>query len=172
MTMASAPIPLSGCSRATTAAEARYRLDYPIAPSRATRVVALDDGAQPALREVAAQPWAHARFLVACPVPYAGVDGAADALELCTLDGRPVPLGEQLDGASGVVMLATDDGAAPLAAAIGAACTARGIMTAGLILGRGDEARAVVSAMRPHARVLMVTDDEHDVAEVLTALRA
>jgi len=45
-------------------------------------------------------------------------------------------------------------------------------MTAGLILGEGCEAGAAVSALRPHARVLMVTKDEHDVSEVLTALRA
>jgi hypothetical protein len=44
-------------------------------------------------------------------------------------------------------------------------------MTAGLVLGeRGDEKKAV-AALRPHARFILVTDDEQDVPEVLTALR-
>jgi hypothetical protein len=45
-------------------------------------------------------------------------------------------------------------------------------MTAGLILGDRLDVAAAVSALRPYARNLMVTDDEDDVAEVLTALRA
>ena len=168
--MAAAPILLNSCARAATAAEARYRLDYPITPSRATRVVALDEGAEPTLREVAAQPWANARFFVARLPSTDGEWSPADGL--CTLDGRPIPLAELLDGASGVVMLATADAAAAAATTIGAACTVRGIMSVGLILGQRREMHAAVSAMRPHARVLMVTEDQHDVAEVLTALRA
>ncbi|MBO0835245.1 MAG: 3-methyl-2-oxobutanoate hydroxymethyltransferase, partial [Actinobacteria bacterium] len=94
----------------------------------------------------------------------------ADGLR--TLAGEPAPLGELLDGASGVVMLATAGAAAPAAATIGAACTVRGIMSVGLILGHRRDVTAAVSAMRPHTRVLMVTEDDHDVAEVLLALRA
>jgi len=45
-------------------------------------------------------------------------------------------------------------------------------MTAGLILGDRGEVAAAVSALRPFARNLMVTEDEDDVAAVLTALRA
>jgi hypothetical protein len=45
-------------------------------------------------------------------------------------------------------------------------------MTAGLILGGAAEVAAAVSALRPYARNLMVTEDEDDIAEVLTALRA
>ncbi|MBO0834572.1 MAG: hypothetical protein J2P28_03505, partial [Actinobacteria bacterium] len=66
------PILLNSCARAATAAEARYRLDYPITPSPATRVIALDEGAEPTLREVAAQPWANDRLLVASPPPADG----------------------------------------------------------------------------------------------------
>lgn len=164
-----APILLSSCAYATTAAEARYRLAYPITPSRATRVIALDKGAEPTLREVAAQSWARARFLCACP---SGERDWVPADGLRTLAGQPVPLGDQLDGASGVVMLATADTATAAAATIGAACTVRGIMTAGLIVGQRREADAALSAMRPHARVLMVAEDAGDVGEFLTALRA
>jgi hypothetical protein len=69
-------------------------------------------------------------------------------------------------------MIATADADADAAAAIARTCVERGIMTAGLILGDRLEVAAAVSALRPYARNLMVTDDEEDVAEVLTALRA
>src|ERR671935_273406 len=46
-----------------------------------------------------------------------------------------------------------------------------GIMTAGLILGERLDVAAALSALRPYARNLMVTTDEEDVGEVLTALR-
>lgn len=174
--MRDATISLSSCARAATAAEARYRIDSPISPAPATRVVALDPSAEPALRRVAAQPWAHARFFSAqSAVAAVGQVDAAKPIprvHLCTLDGLTTPLAEQLEGASGVVMLAREDSAAVVAAAIGAACSERGIMTVGLILGRAVHAQGVVAALRPHAQVLMVTEDEHDVVEVLTALRA
>ena len=40
-------------------------------------------------------------------------------------------------------------------------------MTAGLVLGDGFEAEDAVAALRPHARVLMVSADESDVVELL-----
>jgi hypothetical protein len=45
-------------------------------------------------------------------------------------------------------------------------------MTAGLILGDRLDVGEAISALRPYARNLMVTEDEDDVAAVLTALRA
>jgi hypothetical protein len=91
-----------------------------------------------------------------------------------------------LVGADVAVMVATSNDGAAAASAIGDACTMRGIMTAGLVLttdgtdsrdgngqhANGRDASAAVTALRPHARVIMVTQDEHDVSEVLTALRA
>jgi hypothetical protein len=45
-------------------------------------------------------------------------------------------------------------------------------MTAGLVLGDQSRSRDTLLALRPHAQVLLVSRDEQDVAEVLTALRA
>ena len=45
-------------------------------------------------------------------------------------------------------------------------------MTAGLVLGEQHDVADTVTALRPHAQVLLVTSDDQDVAEVLTALRA
>jgi hypothetical protein len=71
-----------------------------------------------------------------------------------------------------VFLVATEDSGAPCAQAIGRACVERGVMTAGFVLGDGFEADDAVSALRPHARVLLPTAEESDVVEVLTALRA
>jgi hypothetical protein len=165
------PILLNSCARAATAQEARYRIDRPIRPARATRVVALDAAAAPVVRQVAEQPWADARFFTTTTTTNG--NGHPADLVLVDTDGAQARLSEVLTGADVAVMVATDNDGATAASAIGDACTLRGIMTAGLVLAAGHSgADAAVSALRPHARVIMVTQDEHDVAEVLTALRA
>ncbi|MET7398224.1 hypothetical protein ABZS66_32515 [Dactylosporangium sp. NPDC005572] len=167
------PILLNSCARAATAAEARYRIDAPIAPSRGTRVVALDDGAAAVVRRAAQQHHGGAHFLSCRSVemPADGdLAGIADVL-LVRDDGSEARLSAELAGADAAVMVATTDEAAAAARAIGDACTLQGIMTAGLVLA-GQDTRVTVSALRPHARVLMVTHDEQDLTELLTALRA
>jgi hypothetical protein len=164
------PILLNSCARAATAAEARFRIDAPIVPSRATRILALDDGSVDVVSRVARMPWASARFLTC----WAGVQSDAGRLaeiSLRTIDGAPTELSDELAGVDVVVMVATSDAGADAASVVGAACTVRGIMTAGLILGTGGAAHAAVAALRPHARFILVTGDDQDVAEVLTALR-
>jgi hypothetical protein len=142
------PILASSCARAATAAEARFRIDRPIA-GRSALVVALDDEAAAVVERIAALPWRGARF--------ARADDAV-AADLADTDL--------------VLMIATDDADGGAAAALARACFERGIMTEGLILGERVDVAAAVSALRPYARNLMVTEDEDDVAEVLTALRA
>jgi hypothetical protein len=162
------------CARAASAAEARFRIDAPVAPARAARVVALDEGAAGVARRLSGRPWASARFFV-CEggAPGSGrARDAADTLLLRGIDGSPAVLSEQLAGADVVVMIATEDAGAECALAIGRACAARGIMTAGLVLGDGYDADHAVAALRPHARVLLPSADEVDVTELLTALRA
>lgn len=171
--MASRPILLSSCARAATAGEAAYRIDAPIAPSRATRVISLDAGGLEIMRTVAALPWASARFL-RCESASRDAAGAADGVaqvRTLTLDGEATELADELEGVDVVVMLATSDAGAEAASVIGAACTVRGTMTAALVLGDGASQHAAVAALRPHARFILVTADEDDVAEVLTALR-
>ena len=158
---------LSSCARAASAAESRYRIDRPIAPSRAGRVVALDARAAEVVARTAQQEWANARFYV-CE----GAEG--DELVLRGIDGGPATLADELASASVVVMVATGDTGAGCAYALGKACWERGIQTAGLVLGDGTHdstAAAAVAALRPHARVLLPDADELDVVDLLTALR-
>jgi hypothetical protein len=158
-------ITLSSCIRAASAAELRYRIDTPIAPSRGVRVIALDPAAAAVAGRVAALEWATAHFLVA---EHAG----ANTLVVSGIGGAPVVLEEQLDEADVVLMIATEDAGAPAASILGHACAQRGIMTAGIVLGAGDAAEHAVAALRPYARVLLPSGDETDVTELLTALRA
>jgi hypothetical protein len=166
---------MSECARAASAAEARFRINAPIAPARAPRIVALDEGAAGVVRNVATREWTNARFLV-CERPAPGAGGAGgvpgDGLVLRDVHGRLVPLSEVLARADAVFMVATDDTGAAWARTIGKACLERGVMTAGFVLAYGYEADDAVSALRPHARVLLPTADESDVIEVLRALRA
>ena len=142
------PILANSCARAATAAEARFRIDRPIG-GRAALVVALDDQAAEVVDRVAERPWQGAHFV-----------RATNAFD------------EDLTDTDVAVMVATAGADAGAAAAVAQACAMRGIMTAGLILGDPLEVAAAVSALRPYARNLMVTEDEDDVAEVLTALSA
>jgi len=143
------PILRNSCAMAATAAEAQFRIDRPIG-GRSAVVVALDDDAADIVDRVAASPWQGARFF------------RAD-------DGGLV---DELAGADVAIMIATSEADAEAASLIAHSCAERGIMTAGLILGERLHVEAALSALRPYARNLMVTDDEEDVAAVLTALRA
>jgi len=144
------PTLLNSCARAATAAEARFRIDRPIG-GRSALIVALDDDAADVVDRVAERPWGAARFFRSPDDPR---------------------LAEQIPEADVAIMVGTADADGDAASAIARACAERGIMTAGLILGERGDVTAAVSALRPYARNLMVSDDEDDVAAVLTALRA
>jgi hypothetical protein len=166
------PTLLSSCAQAATAAEARYRIDRPI-PGRSGCVVALDEGAEDVVRRVAELPWRGARFFTSGERAPAGnaTNGASADIVLRAMDGSESRLSEELAEADVAIVIATSDDVAEAASAIARACDVRGIMTAGLILGDRLEVGSAVSALRPYAPVLLVTNDEGDVSEVLTALR-
>jgi hypothetical protein len=153
------PTLLNSCASAATAAEACFRIDGAPRVPRATRVVALDPAAVALVDRVAAQGWPGASFL-SC------VDRAGE-LFLRGRDGTLTGPADELAGADFVLMVATADDGAACASEIGMACTLRGITTAGLVVGSTG---AAVTALRPHARVLLVTDDERDVEEILAAV--
>jgi hypothetical protein len=175
--MANRQILASSCAMATTAAEARYRINARPQAPRATSVVALDDGAMAVVRGLAGQDWNAARFLGCADGPAAdgpAGDSAGDFadIELRTVDGQAVRLSEELAEADFVMMIATEGRGAAAASTIGDACTLRGIMTAGLIVDTSGGSGPALAALRPNARVLLVTDDEVDATELLAAVGA
>jgi hypothetical protein len=171
--MPNRPTLLNSCASAATAAEARFRIDASPQAGRAARVVALDEGAEAVVSRLAEQTWHRARFL-----SYSATTGRVEHdseladLFLRTPGGDDVRLSDELIDADFMMMIATADDGANAASAIGNACTLRGIMTAGLILGEGRDVSAAISALRPYARVLLVTQDEDDATEVLSAIGA
>jgi hypothetical protein len=156
------PILLNSCARAATSAETRFRIDYPLAAARATRVVALDDDAKEVVQQAAAQPWAQARF-------YSVV---ATGQGLVTMDGEASPLSVELEGVDTLVMVASAGDNTEAAATIGEACLMRGVMTAGLVLSHGDVNSDALLALRPYARILLVPAEPDDLVELLLAMRA
>ncbi len=87
-------------------------------------------------------------------------------------DGPARPLADAVAGADLVVMVATSPAAGAAAATIGHWCAERKIMTAGLAVGPHEGADGTAAALRPYARMLLVTEDAGDLDEILTALRA
>lgn len=170
--MSTRPTLLSSCASAATAKEAAYRIDAGPRRPRSTRVLALDRGAADIVDRQGHESWSAATVLHyrAAGDPAAG-DLADIALE--TVDGASTRLSDELADADFVMMVATDGGGAAAATAVGNACTLRGIMTAALVLsadGATGSPDAAVTALRPHARVLMVSGDQQDVDAVLTAV--
>lgn len=166
------PVLASSCARATSAAEMRFRIDRIIQGRQGARVIGLDAGADAIIGRLSRQPWEHARFfLLGEPIGAIGVGGSA-SVALRNTDGTASTLIDELETADVVVMVATTDGDCAAASVIGAACTVRAITTAGLVIGEQSRVSATVSALRPHARVLMTSQDEQDIVELLTALRA
>lgn len=171
-----APTLLSSCAKAATAAEARYRIDYPNSRARSSRIVALDDSAAAIMRRVEGDVWGDARFLTfrnRHPAP--GIESLSIDATLGTPDGVETRLSAELAGADVVVMIAATGEAIDAAAAVGNACFVRNIMTAGLIVSKDrsdpDVDRAVTT-LRPYAKVLVIASDEEYVPAMLHALRA
>ena len=167
--MANRPILANSCALAATAAEARFRIDAKPQTPRAASVVALDDGAMVLVRELAGQEWNAARFL---GLPDGTPAGEYADLQLRTVDGDAIRLSDELALADFVMMIATEDGGAAAATTIGDACTLRGIMTAGLVVCTNGGSGPALTALRPNARVLLVTGDEQDATELLAAVGA
>jgi hypothetical protein len=153
---------VSSCARAATAKEAAFRIDYPLEPARATRVIGFDIPAVEAVRSVAGHEWGQAQF-------YSATDPGH---RLVTMAGESRPLADALDGVDSLVMVAATGEGAQAVATIGAACQVRGIMTAGLVLTPGRLTSDALMALRPYARILLVPAEEDDLLELLRAIRA
>lgn len=170
------PTMLHSCARAATAAEARFRVQYPNSTGRHVRIFALDPAAAEAMYTITEEPWNDAHFLT---VAAAGrIDPArvqAADLPLCHPDGTAANLEAELAGADAAVLLATGGAVEGAAEVIARECFARNIMCAGLALASGGNQPALdraVNAMRRFARVLVVARDADYIPAMLTALRA
>lgn len=161
----------SDSAKANLASEGRFRIDYPLPPSRGVRVIALDIEAELVVRRVSDLPWNSANFYRAeTSWTKIGLEGGPVEVILHRLDGSQVALTDELEGVDSTIMVATTDAGTEAATTIGAACSVRGIITAGIVFG--EDTMQTVAVLRPYARVLLVSRDESDLEAVLVAMRA
>jgi len=161
----------------TSAEQARFRIDRPNSRPRVSRIIALDPRSHEALAALQDRSWNGARFL-----RYVGARSASESLPSLRIDAmiedqesHHVSLMQELDGADIVVMVTAGDAAAEAAEIIGNACASRGIAATALVLapvGGDDALGRILSVLRPHTTMLVVSSSADYVGEMLAALRA
>ena len=160
---------LSQSARATTAEEARYRVDYPNATPRRIRIIALDRSAEGVVRRLARGAWNGASFMTA-------VRGEAAPDWLGSLAGDALNLLEQISAADAVVTVSTAGESAEDVAIIAEVCHSRRIMLTALVIDPDALPDAqllrTVTPLRACASMLVVAKGEEYVEAMLTALRA
>jgi hypothetical protein len=163
---------LSECARATTAEEARFRIDYPNSNPRKTAIVALDTPADSLIRQLAQKRWNGASFMTIAN--RATSHSVRDWLT--TLRGDTLNLLDEVRTADLVVTVSTAGESSEDAAIIAEACDVCGVVTTALVI---DPASASESALletmlplRARASMLVVAKGEEYVEAMLTALRA
>ena len=155
----------SESARATSAAEARFRVQAPNSLPRVLKVIGLDTRGADALRTLAGGPWRDATFFTI------GRPG-----ELRRLDGSTADLEDEVRTADLVMMVTSADGRAQVAAEIGRVCSDRRVNTTTLIVGAfdasGDALSKTLAQVRPWSLMLVLAADEQYIADMMTALRA
>ena len=166
----------SESARATSAAEARYRIDAPNSQPRSVKVIALDASAERVVKRIARGPWQRASFFTSLSDDGAPRGAWSMQAWLGDVAGRAMNLLEEIASADLVVMVAAAGGSPPVASVIGEACALNRVMTTGLIVdahGQSDAALArTLAALRPYASMLVLADGEDYVEAMLEALRA
>jgi len=166
----------SESARATSATEARFRVDAPNSRPRAIKVIALDSASEAVVKRLAQSPWANATFLttLAHPPPR----GAPFSISgwLGDLAGHTKNLVDEIDNADLVVMVATAGENAEAASIIGEACSLKRVMTTALVIARGTAFDAALSQslaqLRPWSLMLVIASADDYIADMLVALRA
>lgn len=162
------PTLLNGCARAATAAEARFRVQYPNALPRQSRVIALDDGAARMMDGIAEAPWASAHFLRLAPRQ---PDISPNDVILLLPDGAERLYSAELAGADVVMLIASTSAGQREAAIMGRLAREASVMTAAVVLS-GATTDEVVRVLRPAAAVLVIASDPDYLPAMLSALRA
>lgn len=167
----------SESARMSSAAQARFRIDRPNSQPRAVKVIALDPPSEKVVKDLAAVPWQRASFLTASAFsgPPRGAQPFSMGGWLNDLAGRATDLLDEVASADLVVMVATAGENAAAAAIIGEACHLKHVMTTALILGGASSEETLskmLAQLRPHAMMIVISNADEYVQDMLTALRA
>ncbi len=168
----------SESARMSSAAEARFRIDYPNSKPRVVKVVALDEASECVVKRVAQQGWQRATFFTSIKFEGAPRGGESWSMQawLSDLAGRTKALVEEVAAADLVVMVSSAGTSAQAAAVIGEACAVRKVMTMALIIGSeqrsNEELSKTLATLRPYASMLVIAGGDEYIEEMLAALRA
>jgi hypothetical protein len=168
----------SESARMSSAAEARFRVEYPNSSPRAVKVIALDGASEQVVKRAAERSWQGASFFASLTFEGGSPGAAGWSMQawLNDLAGRTKALVEEVALADLVVMVSTPGTSAAAAAVIGEACAVRKVMTMALIIGSerhpDDELSQTLAALRPFASMLVIANGDEYVEEMLAALRA
>src|SRR6516225_8876648 len=168
----------SESARMSSAAEARFRIDYPNSEPRVVKVIALDRASEHVVKRVAERAWQRASFFASLKF-----DGAPPPKEgwsmqawLSDLAGRTKALVDEVNAADLVVMVSSAGTGAEAASVIGEACAVRKVMTMALIIGSeqrsNEELSKTLATLRPYASMLVIASGDEYIEEMLAALRA
>jgi hypothetical protein len=155
---------LSESARATTAAEARFRVPYPNSRPRAAKLVALDRASEGLVRHIA-RAHSNRTWLALWP----GSDAA-----LSDATTQAADLIGALDATDLVVMVSTAGEDSPAAQLIAEACKLRNVPVVVFVLDtpeRRGELGDRLAHLRPYASMLVRAGDAAYVEDMLTALR-
>lgn len=162
----------------SSAEEARFRLQVPNSKPRAIKVVALDPGSEALVERLSKGAWQHASFFRAT------ADTSIDAITsqaavtswLRDFSGQTHDGREEVKGADLVVMVATPGGNAHLTSLVGEACSDFRINTTGMIVGAAGasdgEVSKTLAQLRPWSLMVVISNVDDYIADMLTALRA
>jgi hypothetical protein len=166
----------SESARATSAAEARYRIDDPNSRPRAVKVIALDAASERVVKRIAQGPWTRATFFTSLTGDAPRGGKWSMQAWLGDVAGRAQDLLAEIASADLVVMVAQAGGSPQAASVIGEACGLNNVMTTALIVdaeGQSDAALSrTLASLRPYASMLVVAEGEDYIEAMLDALRA
>lgn len=168
---------VSESARASSAAEARYRINAPNSRPRAIKIVALDRQSEGVVKRLAEQAtFSNATFLTVPEGPVPSGKPFSMTGWLGDLAGHTKDLLKEIEGADQVIMIATAGEPLDAASVIGEACSVKRIMTTALILTldtTSDEALSrSLAQLRPWSLMLVIASEEDYIADMLVALRA
>jgi hypothetical protein len=167
----------SESARASSAVEARFRINAPNSRPRAIKIIALDRPSEGIVKRLAQQAtWGNATFLTALAGTPAQGEPFSMTGWLGDLAGHTKDLLNEINGADQVVMIATAGEPLDAVSIIGEACSLKRVMTTALILSppsAPDEALSrSLTQLRPWSLMLVVASAEDYIADMLVALRA
>ena len=167
---------IGGCARASTAVEAKFRINAPNSQPRNVKIIALDGPSERVAKHLATRPWSRATFFTASA--FTPRDAQKFSMDgwLKDLAGRTKSLVDEIASADLVVMIASAGESAQAAAIIGEACSVKRVMTTALVLGSEAQSEEGLSKslaqLRPHAMMVVVASADEYIEDMLTALRA